>query len=252
MVSFSHFIEAKEKFDTTLAYHDTLNSKIWDDHDTLRSDVHQALIRIAHDWADFSRISFSAIKDIVITGGNCNYNYTNASDIDIHLIVDLGKVIKDLDIVEDWLYDKKVLWAVHHPHIRVKGYPVELYAEDHKSEIPKSDQGVYSLIHEKWISKPSKRDVQSSYDDPHMIRKIKYYMKQIDGLTSDISFSTKKKIEQIKSLKRRFYKMRSSGIQKSGEFALENLVFKSLRNLGKIDKLNDFLAHAEDKEYSLD
>ena len=250
MIDFAQFLDERSKFDTTLKYHDKLNPAIWHNN-KLDPKIHAALVRIAHDWADFSRISFSAIKDIIIIGGNCNYNYTDFSDIDLHLVVDMDNIIKDPEILDDWLYDKKVLWAKFHPNIRIKGYPVELYAQDVKQE-PKDMQGIYSLVSNKWLAKPSKHDVEQMYGNPNMIRKIKYYVKQIDNMTSDFAYPTPQKAKQIKKLKKRLHLMRSSAIQQAGEYARENLVYKSLRNLGKINQLNDYLTNFQDREYSVD
>jgi hypothetical protein len=250
MLDFSQFLEERAKFDTTLKYHDQLNPALWK-KESLDPKVREALMRIAHDWADFSRVPDSAITDVIIIGGNCNYNYTDFSDIDLHLVVDMSNIIKDPDILDDWLYDKKILWAKYHPNIRIKGYPVELYAQDKKQE-PKDSQGIYSLVKNKWISKPSKQDVEQMYANPNLIRKIKYYVKQIDNMTSEFAYPTKEKAKQIKRLKARFREMRTSGIHRAGEYAQENLVFKALRNLGKINQINDYLTNFEDKEYSVD
>jgi hypothetical protein len=250
MLNFINFLDEKAKFDTTLQYHDKLNPLIWEKN-KLRKEVLNGLVRIAHDWATFSRIPYASIKDIVITGGNCNYNYTSLSDIDLHLIIDMKNIIKDKDILEDWLYDKKVLWAKYHPNIRIKGYPVELYAQDSKETL-KPNQGVYSLVDKKWISEPKKQSVQDLHTDKTLIRKIKYYIKQIDNFTNTASLATKQTIEQAKKLKQKFHKMRSSGIQKSGEFAQENLLYKALRNLGKLDQLNEFIRNSTDLDYSVD
>ena len=45
--------------------------------------------------------------------------------------------------------------------------------------------------------------------------------------------------------------MRASAIQQGGEFALENLVFKELRNRGYLDKLSNHIKHLEDTNLSL-
>lgn len=250
MINFSQFITERSKFDTTLMYHDKLNPLIWK-NEKLRRDVMNALLRIAHDWATFSRIPFDSVKDIIIIGGNCNYNYTAFSDIDLHLVVDMKNIIKDPDILDDWLYDKKVLWSKYHPNIRIKGYQVELYAQDGKQTVKKG-QGVYSLVQDEWLSKPAHQSAADIYSDKNLIRKIKYYVKQIDNFTNEFTYPTKETINQAKKLKAKFHRMRSSGIQRAGEFAHENLIYKALRNLGKLDDLGNFLRHAEDREYSID
>jgi len=45
--------------------------------------------------------------------------------------------------------------------------------------------------------------------------------------------------------------MRASAIQKSGEFAFENLVFKELRNTGVLDKMNEYIRTRQDEKLSL-
>jgi hypothetical protein len=45
--------------------------------------------------------------------------------------------------------------------------------------------------------------------------------------------------------------MRASAIQQGGEFALENLVFKELRNRGYLDKLSKYIVNLEDRKLSL-
>jgi hypothetical protein len=45
--------------------------------------------------------------------------------------------------------------------------------------------------------------------------------------------------------------MRASGLQKAGEFAFENLVFKELRNTGVLDKMNEYIRLRKDEELSL-
>ena len=46
--------------------------------------------------------------------------------------------------------------------------------------------------------------------------------------------------------------MRSSGIRKGGEFSIENLVFKELRNNGYLEKLSTYIVKTKDKSLSLE
>ena len=45
--------------------------------------------------------------------------------------------------------------------------------------------------------------------------------------------------------------MRIAGLKQSGEFSIENIVFKELRNLGYIDHINDHITSNQDKDLSL-
>ena len=47
-------------------------------------------------------------------------------------------------------------------------------------------------------------------------------------------------------------KMRKAGLERKGEFAEENLIFKTLRNTGYIGKLNDIIRNEYDRSVSLD
>jgi hypothetical protein len=53
-------------------------------------------------------------------------------------------------------------------------------------------------------------------------------------------------------IKERVTAMRKSGLAQAGEWSVENLVFKLLRNQGLIDKLADRIRGLEDQELSLE
>ena len=72
-------------------------------------------------------------------------------------------------------------------------------------------------------------------------------MFQIDSLIS----SNSNDIKAFKNIKGRLKGMRSAAIEKGGEYAPENLVFKELRNRGYLDKMNDYVRNLEDEDLSL-
>jgi len=225
----------------TLKTHDELNPRLWNG-DKLDPEVWRSLNKISKEWADFANIPKSAIRDIIFTGGNANYNYTKHSDIDLHLVVDKDK-IECQGLLDDYLQSKKQLWALTHD-IRVKGQPVELYAQDHRDGV-KEGQGVYSIQSSKWLQEPTHYKINRTH--PEVVTKVKDWMDQIDNLIDSKSDDK----EQFKKLKSRLKEMRSSSIEKGGEYAVENLVFKELRNRGYLDKMNKYLRNLEDKELSL-
>ena len=75
----------------TLQSHETLNPHFWNGN-KMKPEVWRALDKIGKEWADFANIPKSAIKDVILTGGNANYNYTKYSDLDLHLVVDKDKI----------------------------------------------------------------------------------------------------------------------------------------------------------------
>jgi hypothetical protein len=226
----------------TLRYHDKLNPKFWV-LDGIKTEVREALLRIADEWGEFAKIPKSAIKDILLVGGNANYNYTKFSDLDLHLLVDKREIANCPDLIDDYLKDKKQLWALTHK-IKIYGHDVELYAQDIRESTP-SNQGVFSLQKSNWIKKPAHTQVNLS--DPSILKKVKHYMEKIDFLIDNRSDDRDAFID----LKNKFRNMRSSSIQKGGEFAVENLVFKELRNRGYLDKMTEHLRNLKVNSLSL-
>ena len=226
----------------TLRSNEELNPRLWNDK-KLDPEVWQSLNKIAKEWQSFANIPKSAIKDIIITGGNANYNYTKHSDIDLHLVVDKDRIDCE-GLLDDYLQSKKQLWALTHD-ITVKGQPVELYAQDYKDPFRKG-QGIYSLQSNKWLQEPTKYTINRSH--PEVVRKVKEYMNYIDSLIDSKSDDK----DAFKNLKNRLKGMRAGAIEKGGESAPENLVFKELRNRGYLDKMAKYLRNLEDEDLSLD
>ena len=225
----------------TLRSHDKLNPNLWK-NEKLDPEVWRALNRIGKEWQSFANIPDSAIRDVIICGGNANYNYTDQSDIDVHLVVDKEGVKCD-GLVDDYLQSKKQLWALTHD-ITVKGQPVELYAQDFRDPFRKG-QGIYSLKSNRWLQKPTKQKIDRR--DPEVVRKTKQYMDSIDHLLDYNSDD----VASLRKLKNRLKQMRSTAIEKGGEVAPENLVFKELRNRGYTEKLSDYMKNLEDQSLSL-
>lgn len=239
MKTFGEFIN--ESSDLTLRYHDQLNSKLWQG-DKLKPEVREKLIEIGNAWAEFSSIPQEAIKDMILVGGNANFNYTDFSDIDLHLLVDKDDMPDCPDLLDDYLKDKKQLWSLSHD-ISIYGHDVELYAQDVNAEFP-ANQGVYSLTQGNWMVPPTKQEV--NFDDPNLIRKIDDYVNKINGL-----IDSNAEDESFKKLKKKFADMRKAGIKKAGEFSQENLIFKELRNKGYLDRMNQYIKSKEDEKLSL-
>ena len=226
----------------SLEYHSDLNPKLWDGA-LLKPDVRDALLNFGYSWASYARIPKDIILDVIMTGGNANYNYTNKSDIDVHVVIDRNALGSDRELIDDYLQNKKMLWILTHK-IKVLGYSLEPYAQDNADRYP-ANQGVYSLLRQRWIQFPNK----GNYDfqnDPGLKRKVMFYKKMIDRMIAN-----KMPLSAVKELKNKLREMRAASISAGGEFSFENLVFKELRNRGYLDKLNKYEQAIKDKEMSL-
>jgi hypothetical protein len=226
----------------SLEYHDELNPKLWDG-EKLKPEVRTALLKFIEAWRQYANIPKDLIQDIIMIGGNTNYNYTSKSDIDVHLIVDRNKLGKDRKLIDDYLQDKKVLWTMTH-NVTVFGYPLEPYAQDPVSSWPKG-QGVYSLKNNEWVQKPEKGEYDFK-NDKMLKQKVQHFMHVIDHMIKN-----KMSIDQFENLKNKLKNMRGAAIQKGGEYSMENLVFKELRNRGYLDKMSKYEKSLQDKSLSL-
>jgi predicted nucleotidyltransferase len=204
----------------------------------LKSQIRDKLIQIANLFAIDCNISQKQIIDYYLVGANAHYNYTELSDIDVHIIIDFRTINGgDIDLA-DYYKDKKELFTDNHT-ITIEGYPVELYVQDVSQLSPKG-QGIYSLTQNKFLIKP--QQVEIDYNDPKLISKIESYIKKIDNTDS---------IEEMRKLKTKLKNMRTIGLTRVGEFSIENLTVKSLRNLGYIEKLQDKYKSLLDKALSI-
>lgn len=235
------FGEFTNESNLTLRYHDQLNSKLWNG-DKLKPEVSEKLLQIGNAWAEFANIPQQAIKDMILVGGNANFNYTDFSDIDLHLLVDKEELPDCPDLLDDYLKDKKQLWSLSHD-ISIYGHDVELYAQDVNDEFP-ANQGVYSLFQGNWMVPPARQKVD--LNDSNLIRKILDYSSKINLLIDSNADD-----ESFKKLKKKFGEMRKAGIKKAGEFSIENLIFKELRNRGYLDRMNQYIKSKEDEKLSL-
>lgn len=219
------------------AFHDTLNKKLWNNKE-IRPEVAKKLKEIAAAFVEFLEIPKEAIKDVVLTGSCASYNYTPQSDIDLHLLVDFEKVHKDCPIVGDYLISKKSEFNNNHD-IFIYGIPVEVYAEAIDNE--NVHNGLYSLKSGKWIDEPQKLKPL----DNDVAVSAKY--KELSAAIKEVADK-----EEAQQLIDKIKRMRKAGLASEGEFSVENLVFKKLRNEGLIGKLMDIRKEGIDKELSLE
>jgi hypothetical protein len=210
--------------------HDKLNPRLWDG-ERLKPEVKEALIKFGRAWMNFAKIPEHAVQDIIMVGGNASYCYNESSDIDVHLLVDRSQLGFG-PIVDEFLQDRKTLWTLKHA-VKVKGYSVEPYAQDVTHGIPKG-QGVYSLTLDSWISRPHQSEYDPSQDE-HLDKKVSHWKRSIDKAIDE-----DRGADEINRIKVRISEMRKAGLSRLGELSPENLIFKSLRNDGYLQKMTDY------------
>ena len=224
-------------FEQPAELHDTLNPVLWEDGH-LKKPVQVALLRIARAYWEFLNID-TPIIDIIVSGSQANFNYSQHSDIDLHLVVDYGTVQCDL-AVDELFKTKRDLWREEHD-IDIHGIPVEVYVEDVSKPAVSS---TYSILKDSWIKQP--KPIEGVGDVDRIERLCKAWMILI---TTRLATKDLEQIEQVKDM---LWQYRKAGLAKEGEMGAPNLVFKTLRNSGVTEMLLRSVSHLRDQALSLE
>jgi predicted nucleotidyltransferase len=238
--------EVEDKMKSYPLYHNTLCPKLWtvnEDGAKLDNEVRNGLLKVAQDFVkelkDSNGISIK-VDDIVIIGSATNYNWTNYSDIDLHVVTDYKKLDMSAEDAQTLFDAIKVGWNNKHD-ITMKGHDVEIYVQD-KAHIPTS-ASEYSVLNDKWLKEPVKESPK--FDKDLIKKKYKEYKNKISSLVK------KHDEDALKKLLEKLYKYRQSGLDKGGELSEENIVFKILRAYGHLDKIKDSISNIYDKKMSV-
>ena len=227
---------------------DELNPELWDENKKLRDDVRERLLDIAEKFIKPTLGADAVIKDITFTGSLANYNYSDLSDIDLHIIIDFADINKDKEMVRKYFNAVKALWNSLHD-IRIKGFEVEAYVQG--ADEPHTSTGVYSVQDDNWLKEPTQTEAE--IDEDSISNKSDSLMDQIEqALKLMEEDSPKAALDRAVSLMEKIKKLRKAGLETNGEYSVENLAFKTLRNTGYLKKLSDLKREAYDKLMSLD
>lgn len=226
---------------------DDLNPKIWESSDKMNPKVRERLLNIAYEFI-YSLDVDVVISDVVMTGSLANYNWSQYSDIDLHIMTDFNQFSeKELPLYEELFNLKKTLFNDKH-NITIFGYDVELYVQD-ESESHFSS-GEYSVLHNEWITEPKKD--KTEIDTDLIKSKSEKWMKLLDDVIENAKDEPLDiAVSMIDKYKDKIKKYRTAGLEKGGEMSDENLVFKVLRRNGYIQKLFDFKNDFIDKTLSM-
>lgn len=222
--------------------HKTLNPKIWDKNNELIEEVEYKIYDIVDEFKtqieeDGVKLD---IKDIYLLGSNANYNYTNESDLDIHIMAD-----------ESFDCNEKHLQIIYNAYkalfnskydITINGIAVELYVEN-MSNSTNVSTGVYSL-NNGWIKEPSQY-VIPKIDEDKLEKAVADWEKRYLQIMENPS------LDKIDAFIDELYEVRKTSIKKEGEFGFGNLIFKEIRRLKYLENLKALRLEFKNYELSL-
>ena len=227
-------------------YNKTLDPKIWDENKTLNPEVKESLLKIAEDFYNSTDLK-SEIHNILFLGSSANYNWTDSSDIDLHVVIDIAEEKINEEYARKFMDGLAAKWNTDH-EITVKQHPVEVYLQDVRepnatAELARPGAAIYSIFDDKWVVEPNPQNIKIDADK---IRKKYHELK--DRITNLIQSED---IEKLKALMVSIRNYRNAGMSEGGEFSVENIVFKALRHSGSLEKLKTAVNTIYDKKASL-
>lgn len=221
-----------------------LNPLIFGDDEEVDEDVKDLLLKIANYFWEGLEIP-EPFEDVILTGSSVNYNYTPTSDIDLHIAVDFSK-FDNSELIKKFFDEAKVNWNRVHD-LKLGKHNIEVYIQD-INDHPEY-RGEYSLMKNEWLNKPSYEKV--NIPNSEIEKKAKIFKQQINKLVKQGKDNPQESIELINKIKERLTNFRQAGLDKDGEYSIENLAFKNLRNTGYLKKLSDLKNQLIDKSLSL-
>lgn len=223
--------------DLAVVFHDDLNPKLWQ-RDQLKNIVRYKLLLIAQHFINFINIPNIRLVDVTISGSNAAFTYTEHSDLDLHLVVEVPRAA---EMHLKPLFDAKKNQYNYNHDIKIEGIDVELYVQ------PSTDKhhsaGIYSVLDDRWLSKPAQQRVDISDRDVEL--KVENYLNKIKRALKSND------IEEVVAIKDELGKLRKAGLEREGEFSVENIAFKVLRTKKWIDRLRQHVYDLEDARLSL-
>ena len=203
---------------------DTLNPIIWNG-ETIKPKLREALIKIAYKFYNDLDTDLG-LENIVLLGSSANYNWTEHSDIDLHLLIPFQQE-ENSELLKKYFDAKKIDFNNKYD-LEYLGHQIEVYVQDPNEQ--NAAEGIYSLTEDEWLLKPEKQNINVS--DEKIDNKTQPFIDQINNLTPESDPS------EIAKLKLKINQLRKSGLESKGEYSVENLAFKRLRNEGYLEKLS--------------
>jgi predicted nucleotidyltransferase len=242
MKSFKLFFESQ-------FYNDTLHDAFWDAANNFDQVVREKLLTIAKDVCEGAGVKDQLVDDIQLTGSMANFNYTDFSDLDVHVLLDFAKINHDEDLVKKALDGKRFVWNLRHD-INMGGHDVELYFQD--TEEPHKASGLYSILNNKWIREPEHNEPE--VDERDVSAKADRLKGEIADLEVALQTTPIEELDDLAeaadALRSKVAKMRKDSLESNGEFGIGNLAFKELRNSDYMERLIDVANAIYDKKFT--
>lgn len=229
--------------------HEFLQPDIWSDF-KMDKEIRERLLEISNEYVNSIKGTFK-LHDIILIGSLASYNWSEYSDFDLHVVINYSDINDDVELVEEYLDIHKKLWNKKYD-IEILGFDVELFAENKGRDVTHIN-GIFSILKNKWVKKPTKKDID--IDEELIETKAKSLMVMVDEVEVMIGESVMSNQELLDELNKVWDKIkrgRKEGLASpKGEYAVGNLVFKYLRRNEYISKIIELKKILIEEKYSL-
>lgn len=221
-------------------YNEKLCPALWTEDMQLDPEVRAGLLKVAEDFYEKTGLK-APILDVYLMGSIANFNWTDESDADVHVIINFDQLGIPKETVPEVIKTAGANWNNEH-EVTAKGHKVELNIQDVKEQKPHVT-GIYSLKQNAWIRKPVYQNIQVN----KMLVQAKYkaMKKYVDAVINSGDR------DAMKQAKKYIDAFRQYGLDTAGEMSVENIIFKALRAKGLLTQLKDSIVQAYDKEMTV-
>jgi len=218
----------------------SLNPKFFNEDDSMKESVRDSIEERAVSFVNKLGYKGSDIEDIILVGGNASYDYDDASDLDVTILMD-----RDLNL------DKKTIRLLgttasnltYRLSPSVDGTDLNFYISSRNvGGLRPAKQGIYSFS-KGWVKKPTK---QSELEPNFLASKANYFLELIEECAADERPEADDCADKLLS---KLKKYRLSGLTSAkGEESTPNLVWRTLSRSGYIQMLKEKIERLE-KDY---
>jgi hypothetical protein len=139
------------------------------------------------------------------------------------------------------------MWNLKHD-VTIHDYDVELYVQDIKEKLMAT--AVYSIVNDEWIEKPERENIKINKKE--IKQKAELFIDKLNTIKKEYDDDNFKKcISDIDKLKEKLKNFRKSGLEKGGEYSIENIVYKTLRRSNFLEIIDTYKAKSYDKLMSI-
>jgi predicted nucleotidyltransferase len=148
--------------------HKKLSNEIWsEDGEKIKKENKKFILDNFYKWVDKIGLDKDKIGKIVVVGSTTTFQYTDNSDIDVNIIIDLSD-----DKIRE--YGRMLPNGNNLPGTK---HPVNYYLSNDEKQF-EVKQAIYDLNKDKWVKKAKLSDVKVPYS--YVLEIAKFFMDGID------------------------------------------------------------------------